>query len=233
MRRTIDDEIKETRHWVENSLEDIAELPIEIYRKILFLSVVDAIVQHQENTNPHNNQEEFASFLLKYSTEYHEILAAYCPTTMYYDNLPLLTNEMLHLDEDEQFYYVDQSIVNLESARLLTILKQFPKAKTERHRYASLIYAMRNKLVHEMYQVGCEANFLTEDSDPIPHLVLLDKHNHEELSPYKWTLMIPEKFIWVVGKSAIANYLDECQKMQKHPLTNMETFRKSRFAWYD
>ncbi len=232
MPRTIDDEIKETRQWVEGHLEEIAKLPIEVYRKILFLSVVDAIVQHQENVNSHSNQKEFASFLLKYSTEYHEILEAYCPTTMFYDNLSLLTNERLHLDEDE-LYFVDQPTVNLESERLLTILKQKSEARTERHRYASLIYAMRNKLVHEMYQVGCEASFLTEDSDPIPHLVLLDKHNREELSPYKWTLMIPEKFIWVVGKSAIANYLDECQKQQKHPLTNMETFRKSRFAWYD
>lgn len=232
MIKTIDDEITWARQWVEGNLEEIAKIPVKTYRNILFLSVVDAIVQHQENVNSHSNQKEFASFLLKYSKEYHEILAAYCPTTMYYDNLPLLTNERLHLDEDE-LYFTDQQTVNLESERLLSILSQFPEAKIERHRYASLIYAMRNKLVHEMYQVGCEASFLTEDSDPIPHLVLLDKHNHEELSPYKWTLMIPEKFIWVVGKSAITNYLDECQKMQKHPLTNMETFRKSRFAWYD
>lgn len=229
--RTVNDEIAWARKWVSDQFETIAQMDNELYRKILILSVVDSIVQHQINVGS-KNQKEFATFLQNYSSAFNGILRSYCPTTMYYDNLQYLQGESLHL-EISRIYCVDEREVIDEANRLLSLLNQQSGAKTERHQYAWLIYAMRNKLVHEMSIVGCDASFLTEDSDPIPHLVVLNRHDHSEISPYKWTLMIPEKFIWTVGRSAIDNYLIECETLQKHPLDKMDTFRKSRFAWYD
>lgn len=229
--KTIDDEICWVRKWTDNQFESISKLNNSVYRHILMFAVIDAIVQHQESLSG-KNQKDFATFLIKYSTMYNAILQSYCPTTMFYDNESLLTYESLHL-EMPTIYFVNEPDVINESNRILNLLSVKNGAKTERHKYAWLIYAMRNKLVHEMTIVGCEASFLSEGSDPIPHLVVLDKYDKSEISHYKWTLMIPEEFIVAVGKSAIQNYLDECEKLRKHPLSNMEQFRKCRFSWYD
>ena len=91
----------------------------------------------------------------------------------------------------------------------------------------------RNKLVHEMTYVGCNANFFTEDSDPVPHMVVLSRHEHNKLIPYKWTLHIPLKLLMLCLRESSENYLNECQVQQKHPLGDYDPHQKSTFAFYD
>ena len=91
----------------------------------------------------------------------------------------------------------------------------------------------RNKLVHEMTYVGCNANFFTEDSDPMPHMVTLSRHEHNKLIPYKWTLHIPLKLLMLCLRESSENYLNECQVQQKHPLGDYDPHQKSTFAFYD
>lgn len=221
--------VNNARSVVIQQIEQIRQLPNENHRMILICSLVDSFAQHVSNYDLHNNADHFADFLVKYSKEHVNILSAICPSTLFYHaEKDLPNNAILTLGKAEMVFADDQVAIN-EANRIVALLptnKQQIYAK--KHRYAQLIYAMRNKLVHEMVVVGCEASFLTEDSDPIPHMIY-------GVSGYPkcWLLHIPEKLVFDVAESAINNYLDECEKEQRNPFQKNDIVRLCYKSWYE
>lgn len=221
--------VSNVRTVIMQHINQIKQLPNENHRMILICSLVDSFAQHVSNYALHNNADHFADFLVKYSKEHANILSAICPSTLFYHaQKDLPDNAILTFGEDETVFADDQVAVN-EVHRIISLLptsKQQTYAK--KHRYAQLIYAMRNKLVHEMIVVGCEVSFITEDSDPIPHMIY-------GVSGYPecWLLHIPEKLVFDVAESAISNYLDECEKEQRNPFQNNDIGRLCYKSWYE
>lgn len=221
--------VNNVRSVVVQQIEQIRQLPNENYRMILICSLVDSFAQHISNYDLRHNADHFADFLVKYSSKHVNILSAICPSTLFYHaQKDLPENTMLTFCEDDIVYADEMATMN-EAGRIIALL---PASKqdtyTKKHRYAHLIYAMRNKMVHEMVVVGCEVSFLTEDSDPIPHMVY-------GVSGYPkcWLLQIPEKLVFDVAESAINNYLNECEREQRNPLYNNSMERFCYKTWYE
>lgn len=241
---TIDEEIEQIRQWRDRQLQWISAISNETYKRILLVACIDAFVQHQDSIyilkgqgKRISNQKAFSSFLQYYihDEQIQKWMRLVCPTTLFYDYQEDLKTTTLSLSTDEmRIYAADDSEAIAESERLIQLLPECKREKArEKHQYSALIYQMRNKLVHEMTLVGCPVSFFTEDSDPIPHLVVLDKHENNKLIPYKWTLHIPVKLIWNCFIESSENYLNECQEQQRHPLGKYDPNQKSTFAFYD
>ena len=220
--------VNNVRSMVIQQIEQIRQLPNENYRMMLICSLVDSFAQHVSNCDLRHNAEQFADFLVKYSSEHVNILSAICPSTLFYHaerHLP--KNTMLTFCEDDIVCADEIAAIN-EANRIIALLPiNIQGTYTKKHRYAQLIYAMRNKLVHEMVVVGCEVSFLTEDSDSIPHMVY-------GVSGYPecWLLHIPEKLVFNVAESAINNYLNECEREQRNPFHNNSIERACYKTWY-
>jgi len=221
--------VQSTRVWVSQQIEQIREVSNENFRLILICSLVDAFAQHEANYATQNNAGNFAEFLLKYSRVYASVLRSVCPTTLYYHsqkNLP--QNIQLELGKNG-IVFADDEIAQKEAERILALLSEEQRNnRSKQHRYAQLIYCMRNKLAHELVVVGCEVSFLTTDSDPIPHMI----HGVSGY-PKSWLLHIPENFIFDVAISSIESYLDECEQNNIYPFRNNSMDRPCFLTWYE
>lgn len=214
---------------VFHQIEQIRQIPNENYRMILICSLVDSFAQHISNYDMHNTADQFADFLVKYSIEHVNILSAICPSTLFYHaqkHLP--KNTVLDFCKDD-IVFANEIVATDEANRIIALLPtNMQGTYAKKHRYAQLIYAMRNKLVHEMVVVGCEVSFIAEESDPIPHMIY-------GVSGYPkcWLLHIPERLVFSVAESAIKNYLDECNREQKNPFHNNSIERFCYKTWYE
>ena len=241
---TIDEEITQIRQWRDGQVYALSRVESEVYQRILITACIDAFVQHQDSVYAIRKQgkrvsdrKAFSSFLQQYVTDEQclEWLQLVCPTTLYYDYQEDFHSKGINLKlQLHRIYAADDPEAIAESERLLALLPENKQESArEKHQYSALIYQMRNKLVHEMTYVGCNANFFTEDSDPVPHMVVLSRHEHNKLIPYKWTLHIPLKLLMLCLRESSENYLNECQVQQKHPLGDYDPHQKSTFAFYD
>lgn len=221
--------VQSVRTWLSKQMEEIQKIPNENFRIVLLCSLVDAFAQQEANYASRNNAGTFADFLLKYSREFESILKSVCPSTLFYHSEKILPqNTQLELGED-YLVCADDITAQKEAERILALLnKEQRNYRSKQHRYAQLIYALRNKLAHELIVVGCEANFLEEDGDQIPHMV----HGVSGY-PKSWLLHIPEKFILDVAKSSIENYIDECERNNINPFCNNSMNRLCYLAWYE
>ena len=241
---TIDEEIQQMRKWRDGHIYAISRIESEAYQRILMVACIDAFVQHQDmiytmrkQRKKVSDRQAFSDFLQKYVNDEQrkKWLCLVCPTTLYYDFLQYYEATPLQLKMDHSpIYAADDPDAVAEAERLISILPQEKREKARlKHQYSALIYQMRNKLVHEMTGVGCNANFFAEDSEPVPHMVVLSKHERNGVIPYKWTLHIPIGFLKLCLLESTENYLNECQLQQKHPLGDYSPEQKSIFAFYD
>lgn len=229
--KSVNEFIERTRIWVESQLKEIRDMKYEKHRLILICSLVDSFAQYVAGYNLQANAKHFSDFVLRYSSVYTECLEAVCPATMFYDCQDRWPNEEELKLPSDMIIYVDGEKNKAESDRLLSMLPEKDRDKIrEKHQYARLIYAMRNKLVHEMILIGCPVDFITEDSDPIPHMVMEYSMNTGEKH---WTLRMSERFVFEVAENAIMNYLAECEQNGVMPLSMEIKKRKCYYAWYD
>lgn len=238
---TLLEEINQVRRWRDGQIEAICKINSELYQRILITTCIDAFVQHQSSIyeekkgKNRQNRDKFSAFLQKYVDDqpYSKWLSLICPTTLYYDYERDLGGESLRLMTG-RIYFADDSDALSEANRLIMLLPEEKRIVAQKkHQYSALIYQMRNKLVHEMIYVGCQANFCTEDSDPIPQMVTQSKSDGNRLMPYKWTLHIPVSLLMHCLKSSTDNYLNECTQQGKNPLGEYSPEQKSIFAFYD
>ena len=130
-------------------------------------------------------------------------------------------------------YSATNDTLSNEAEKIVDQLKENQKIKADRHTYGALIYALRNKLVHEMVLLNSPINFQDDLAEQLPHLSCKNIIKEGKLEFSKWTLNIPETFIVNVLKDVVGGYLDECQKENKAPFDNNSFDRTCYSAWYD
>lgn len=238
---TVSEEVNRVRCWRDGQIEAITKINSEVYQRILMTACIDAFVQHQSSIYDLRRQgkrvqdrNEFSAFLQKYISDplYSTRLQLVCPTTLYYDYQQDFANVSLCL-QTSRIYRADDPDAVSEAERLIMLLPEEKRDNArKKHQYSALIYQMRNKLVHEMTYVGCQADFFTADSDPVPHMVTLSRREDKHLIPYKWTLHIPIRLLLYCLKESTDSYLNECEKEGKNPLGDYDPNQKSTFAFY-
>ena len=223
-------EVNQTGNWVNNKLKDISKLETEAFRKILYYSLIDSFAQSWKDYPTYNVTNVFTDFILTFSNKYRNILENVCPVTLFHylkDENAFLT---LNLPEDRLLYAQSDELVK-ESERLLTTISDLEKRKSaqKKHRYCQLMYAERNKLVHELNQIGMPIEF----NEYFPHVARGSKIIDGKLSKAEWELVIPEKFVLSVLEDALNGYLSYCVQEKIVPFINNTHDRKSKMAWYD
>ena len=215
---------REVRQWLQNNISLANSIKNETFSKILLLSIIDCFAQANAGYNMYHTTEAFCNFVLSYSTQ-SNVLKNVCPVTLAYDYdlKPSLIDGML--------YPIDDLNLAQEGERLL---QQLPENKREtarrKHRYVGLLYATRNKLVHELNTLGHHIDFM--DGKPtIAQGSLIDCVDGKIVYIKKWSFYFPKKYIYDLTVETVYAYLDHCDK-EKKQIAPIET-RKSRYSWYD
>ena len=134
-----------------------------------------------------------------------------------------------------QIIYLANNIeLSNEASRILNLIpdEKIRQIAAQKHTYSRLIYQRRNKIVHEFYDVKSPMNFVENQSEQLPHVILRHSFIDEEYTPEHWVLNIPEQFIVNVFHSAIEGYLMYCQQNQRSPFKS-EVERSYLRSWYD
>ena len=148
-----------------------------------------------------------------------------CPVTLGYDyNLtPSLVDGML--------YGIDDPALAKEGERLLQMIPEEKREKArKKHRYVGLLYATRNKLVHELNTLGHHIDFLN-GKPSVAKGRTIDYVDDKIVEIEEWGFYFPKKFIYDLVIETVYAYLDHCDS-EKKLIAPIET-RKSRYAWYD
>ena len=126
-----------------------------------------------------------------------------------------------------QIIYLANNIeLSNEASRILNLIpdEKIRQIAAQKHTYSRLIYQRRNKIVHEFYDVKSPMNFVENQSEQLPHVILRHSFIDEEYTPEHWVLNIPEQFIVNVFHSAIEGYLMYCQQNQPVSYTHLLGF---------
>lgn len=217
------------RNWWKWQLDFMAGDSSKIHRQIIITSMLDTFAQESSNYS-RDNQKAFSDFLKSHCKRYNGILTSICPITLFYDCFDG-TSEKLCLTQS-RIYKADEKRVIDEGERLINLLpdKQKERAR-KRHSYAGLIYAMRNKLVHEFLWLNMPINFCEDEEEQIPHVACKSVMKSGKLQFDSWCLYIPYDFILNVANDAVENYLEYCLQNNHRPFDNDS--RKCFKAWYD
>lgn len=205
------DTITYLRDWANGHFELISTYKSEIHRRILETTVIDAFSQlYKKHKN--KNQKEFADFLISFGGKYSNILKLVCPVILYYNEF--MGKEELQISHDySNIFDADNSVMLREERRLMALLEDKQKEKAKiRYSYAGLIYQMRNKMSHELRTPNMPIDFYEDTEIRVPYIAGENSRRDGERVFEKWTLNIPESFIVAVGKEAINNYLDDCER---------------------
>lgn len=205
------DTITYLRDWANGHFELISTYKSEIHRRILETTVIDAFSQlYKKHKN--KNQKEFADFLISFGGKYSNILKLVCPVILYYNEFT--DKEELQISHDHcNIFAADNPVMLWEEQRLMALLEDKQKEKARiRYSYAGLIYQMRNKMSHELRTPNMQIDFHEDTEICVPYIAGENSRRDGERVFEKWTLNIPESFIVAVGKEAINNYLDDCER---------------------
>lgn len=221
--------------WLNQYMSEIDCLQNEKSRFILRCSIIDAFAQSAYHNTNHTSTS-FSSFIENYSAiQYSNILKLICPITLYYNYRDRYNLESLHLNTQYNIIYLANNIeLSNEASRILNLIpdEKIRQTAAQKHTYSRLIYQRRNKIVHEFYDVKSPMNFVENQSEQLPHVILRHSFIDEEYTPEHWVLNIPEQFIVNVFHSAIEGYLMYCQQNQRSPFKS-EVERSYLLSWYD
>lgn len=222
----------DTKNWVCQMLDEIATIPTGNFRKLLIYSLIDAFAQCWDNYSRLNNADIFASFLEKFAGD--DILMNICPATLFYDYGEKYSFSKLQFTPG-MIIYANDPAAQKEAERLLqqiTDQKEREKAN-KKHTYAHLMYAERNKLVHELNRINSPIDFNDDKDNPIPHIAYGSYITDIESDQSFWMLHIPERFVEKILFSAVEGYVEYCKSEGMFPFENNTYDRKCRLAWYD
>ena len=219
-----------TGNWVKVQLQDINNVRSAEFRKILYYSLIDSFVQSHNKYPKHGEKKAFSEFLLTFSTKFNLILEKTCPVTLFYCHKDEFHFDRLDLP-DGYLLCADDERLHKESDRLLLQISN-PTRRLEvrkKHQYSQLMYAERNKLVHELSPVGMPMDL----NEAIPHMAQGQSMEKGLSYDAPWHLVIPESFVKLVLEDSISGYLQYCQKETIIPFSNNDDTRRCRMAWYD
>lgn len=227
----VSERIKSVREWADQQINVISSYEYDAHRLILICSLIDAFAQNDSGYPRNSTQRHFVDFLESYSSRNKGIITEVCPVTLYYDCFS--ANEAnLRLRNSMVFVAGDTALVQ-EANRLIDLLPEDQQeTKIKKHTYGALIYAMRNKLVHEMNSINLAFSYLQDDDNQLPHMVCEYTIENDELIFKKWNLHIPPKFVFDVAIEVIHGYLDHCESEGLDPFYNNDFERRCYYGWY-
>lgn len=216
---------RSVRDWLSRNITLANSVENEAFSKILLLSIIDCFAQANSGYDVHHTSEAFCDFVLKYSSSQNTVLQYVCPVTLGYDYN--LTPSLI----DGRLYGIDDQSLAEEGERLLQMVPKEKRDKARRkHRYVGLLYATRNKLVHELNTLGHQIDFF--DGKPsVAKGRRIDYADDKIVEVEEWGFYFPKKYIYDLVIETVYAYLDHCD-LEKKLIAPIET-RKSRYAWYD
>lgn len=232
---------------VKAMVEDIKCIPRETFRRILLYSIIDSFAQSWNGFVRENNAKIFSDFICKYASENNKsVLNEICPVTIYnyyHQKFPMgelrlsdkcLENSKKRLLGGPILTAGNKILIN-EASRLLGCIgdEKERKIAEQKHTYSRLMYADRNKRVHELNAIGGQINFCIDSDIQLPHVVKGSRLVSGKMVEAPWALHIPEAFISAVLFDSVRGYLDECIQQNRDPVSSNLTERLSRYAWYD
>ncbi|NLG03058.1 MAG: hypothetical protein GX567_04400 [Clostridia bacterium] len=212
----IQKETDRVRAWINKCLQDVETLLFIPFRILLMIVIIDSFAQQDAGYGMKNNLKCFTDFVVKFGGELKDILEEVCPVTLYYHNCDKENLGNLNLPE-HRILSVGDPDLQKESVRILSLLpttKERESACTK-HKYAGLINALRNKIVHELNYLNQQPNFQEHNEMQIPHVATRarkrpDNDSAECLNFDAWTVHIPISFIERVLYETTENYFHYC-----------------------
>ena len=215
---------RKVRQWLHSNIPLANSITNEAFSKILLLSIIDCFAQAYAGYNVYHTTDAFCDFVLSYSSQ-SKVLNYICPVTLGYDY------DLKPSLEDGILYSIDDPYLAQEGERLLQLLPENIREKARRkHRYVGLLYATRNKLVHELNTLGHQIDFMN-GKPTIVQGSLIDYVDGKIAQIKEWSPYFPKKYIYDLTIETVYTYLDHCDS-EKKMIAPIET-RKSRYSWYD
>ena len=207
--------------WVEKNLLTTFKLTNESYGKLLIHSTIDCFAQMWGSYPPAGfNCATFCGFVLRYSS-YNTIFKQICPTTLHYH---YDKENPIDLTLGEIYRWDDVALVS-EANRILLNIKdeQLREEAKKKHTYIKLLYQQRNKLVHELDNIGTKIEF----NNDVPSIASGMDINGK----YIWTLNYPRKWLYNLAEETIFNFIDDCMHKEKR-LRFLDKERTIDLTWY-
>ena len=242
MIKDITSQVKETNDWVYKRLEIILQIEDDLLRRLLLVTVIDSFAQHNSEYQRNNVQAHFADFLCKYGAQRWPFLKQICCITLYNQFVEQFVVAKIELNiAQSSLPTADNPVLEKEAKKLVWFLSEqgISNQKIQRHTFANLIYAMRNKISHELTNPGCPINFYNHNEKQIPfvaqeyEIFFNEDENKNGIRPKCWNLHMPEQFLIDLLLEVTSNYLNECLMSNVAPFRNNSYDRKFYTAWYD
>lgn len=221
------------RRWFEENYQLVNRIENMIFRRASYFMLIDGFAQAAKGYSKQtDNKTCFRQFVLQYSQMKSELLLV-CPSTLYYDCSGIYDLPKPDIYDGKIYDYTDPFLNQEAEKLLLSIPEEKRSIARYRHQYISLLYQMRNKLVHELSNSGIGIDF----SDTIPQIASgISTYVNEDgtiISTREASLNIPEKYIAMLTWNSIENYFNEYEQKGISPLPENSFQRKSRLGWYD
>ena len=230
--------IESEQTWVDRYLKDIEALSIIPFRVLLMIVIIDGFAQYEAGYKTKSNLKCFTDFVEKYGGELQPILGEVCPVTLYYHNHEKYNLGDLNLPE-HQILSAGDPVLAKEADRIMKLLPANEQNRYRmRHKYAGLIYALRNKIAHELIYLNQQPNFQQNEEVQIPHIATRAKMGNDNIGVAHlvydaWTVHIPIPFIEQVIKTTTSNYFEYCNKNSIIPFGKHISERKCMLSWHD
>lgn len=234
----IQNEINHVRAWINKCLQDTEALSFKPFRVLLMIVIIDGFAQQEAGYETKNNLKCFTDFVVKFGGRLADILSEVCPVTLYYHYYDKENLGNLRLPEGQIMSAGDHELQK-EAARILSLLPSKDREiARRRHQYAGLIYALRNKIVHELLYLNQQPNFQEDNVVQIPHMATRSKIGQDNDSIGRlvfdaWTIHIPIPFIERVLHETTENYFQYCQSNSIMPFGKHSSERKCMLSWHD
>lgn len=237
--RTVEEEVIWVKQWISQQLENTRTIPYIPFRVLLYITIIEGFAQQVVNYQKRQNAKYFSDFIVEYGGAFRDILNEICPVTLYYDYRAIFEFNSLKLQDARIYSAGDRELAD-EALRLCNLMPVEKRCSLSgKHKYAYLIYAMRNKVVHELNYINSPINFQQKSEYQVPHIAMRSKRKLDEQSGEAkleldaWMLHIPVQFVEDILCETTSNYLEECIRNQKMPFGNHSDERKFQLAWYD
>ena len=228
---------KETLEWVTRKSQIIDNIPDNYFKALCYFSLIENFSQEYSNYPLQKQAESFCKFVSDFSSSY-SFLTEYDPVTLYYDFEAELKGsfDLSFLDYGVN-YNPDHAVKYGRATEMIKSLEPYnKKERIQKHKYVRLLYSLRSKLSHELFNqhamLATDIHLLPEYPYYIPCSRAYDKEG-ERVRDQIWDLVVPVGFIKNLVLECINNYLDYCLKNKNDPFENNRLDRKSITAWYD
>ena len=233
----IADSVKDIRKYMMDKISDVENIKNDQIKLLCYFSLIESMAQ-DEAKYPYNGQQKaFTNFVIRYQDIY-DFLEFIDPVTLYYhyqDELEMEVNLYDFIDDGGIYDIRDLNIRKLMEKTKIVLLQTKQVAEVnkmiEKHRYVDLLYRFRCLVSHEFSEEHASKSKIQD----IPYYINSSrfyKIGESDIKDDVWQLRIPIIFIKKLCINCVNNYLDNCLKNKKLPMSNDTFARKSKLSWY-